>query len=141
MLGTVLAFTLNLLFRIWVRRRVHLQFDVASGKAGDLDDFLDEHGTKWGARRDIVARASFSLHQFAKAIGDHCNVRAPIRIEASFDEFNLDLVMSREGVPLELLERRPRPGNRRMGCAASPDSCSGRTPTSRSRRSWTRRPW
>ena len=41
------------------------------------------------------------------AIGDHCNVRAPIRIEASFDEFNLDLAMSCEGVPFELPERRP----------------------------------
>ena len=106
-LGTVLAFTLNLLFRIGVRQRVHLQFDVASGRAGDVDHFLDEHGAKWGARGDIVARASFALHQFAEAIGDHCNVRAPIRTEASFDEFNLDLAMSYEGVPFELPERRP----------------------------------
>ena len=34
-------------------------------------------------------------------------MRAPIRIEASFDEFNLDLAMSYEGVPFESPERRP----------------------------------
>ena len=58
-------------------------------------------------RRDIVARASFALHQFVEAIADHCNARAPIRIEASFDEYNLDLTVSYEGVPIELPERRP----------------------------------
>ena len=34
-------------------------------------------------------------------------MRAPIRIKASFDEFNRDLAMPYEGVPIELPERRP----------------------------------
>ena len=60
-----------------------------------------------GTRRDIVARASFALRQFVEAIADHCNARAPIRIEASFDGYNLHLTVSYEGVPIELPERRP----------------------------------
>ena len=105
--GTVLAFTLNIVFRIGVRQKVALLFDPAQDDASSLDDFLDEHGAKWGARRDIITRANFALHQLAEAVTDHCDVRGPIRIEASFDEFNLDLAVSYEGDLLELPQQRP----------------------------------
>jgi xanthine permease XanP len=105
--GTLLAFMLNIVFRIGIRQKVGLLFDVASGKASELDDFLEGNGAKWGARRDIIDRGKFALHQGVEAIADHCAVRAPLRIEASFDEFNLELAVSYEGAPLELPEERP----------------------------------
>lgn len=105
--GAVLAFVLNIVFRIGIKQKVALSFDTARGKAADLDTFLEEQGAKWGARRDIIDRARFALHQCTEAIADHCEVRAPIAIEASFDEFNLDLAVSYAGALLELPEQRP----------------------------------
>jgi xanthine permease XanP len=105
--GTVLAFMMNIVFRIGVRQMVAISFDPNRDTATRLDDFLDEHGAKWGARRDVIMRANFALQQLAETVTDQCNVRGPIRIEASFDEFNLDLAIVYEGDLLELPERRP----------------------------------
>jgi NCS2 family nucleobase:cation symporter-2 len=105
--GTVLAFTMNIVFRLGLRQKVSLLFEPAQDDVSKLDNFLDEYGAKWGARRDIINRASFAMHQAVEAAADHCNVRGPIRIDASFDEFNLDLTMTYEGDLLELPQKRP----------------------------------
>lgn len=105
--GTLLAFVLNIIFRIGIRQKVVLLYDAADGRLEDLDEFLEGNGAKWGARRDVIDRASFALHQCVEAIADYCEVRSPIRIEASFDEFDLDLTASYEGMVLELPEQRP----------------------------------
>jgi len=108
--GTVLAFVLNLVFRLGIRQKVSLLFDTTSGHVGELDDFLDANGARWGARRDIIDRAKFALHQAVEAIADHCAAAAPVRIEARFDEFNLDLDVAYRGDLLELPEQRPSDG-------------------------------
>jgi NCS2 family nucleobase:cation symporter-2 len=105
--GTVLAFTMNIVFRIGLRQKVSLLLEPAEDNVSKLDDFLDEYGAKWGARRDIISRAGFAMHQAVEAATDHCNVRGPIRIDASFDEFNLDLTMTFAGDLLELPQKRP----------------------------------
>ena len=105
--GTLLAFSMNIVFRIGLRQKVSLLFDPARDASDRLDTFLDEQGAKWGARRDIINRAGFALHQLVEAVADHCEPRGPIRIEASFDEFNLDLAMSYDGALLELPTKRP----------------------------------
>ena len=105
--GTVLALLFNLLFRIGVKQRVEMVYDPGEDTFETLDDFLDEQGAKWGARRDIIERANFALHQLTEAVTDHCQVRAPIRIQASFDEFSLDIALSYQGDLLELPQQRP----------------------------------
>jgi NCS2 family nucleobase:cation symporter-2 len=105
--GTVLAFTMNIVFRIGLRQKVSLLFEPAQDDVSKLDNFLDEYGAKWGARRDIISRAGFAIHQAVETAADHCSVRGPIRIDASFDEFNLDLTMTYEGDLLELPAKRP----------------------------------
>ena len=67
---------------------------------------METWGSRWGARRDVMDRATFSLAQSIETIIDGC---APgrLQIEASFDEFNLDLRVSYDGAPLELSDRRP----------------------------------
>ena len=85
--GTLLAFSMNVVFPIGLRQKVSLLFDPACDASDRLDTFLDEQGAKWGARRDIINRAGFALHQLHEAVADHCEPRGPIRIEASFDEF------------------------------------------------------
>jgi NCS2 family nucleobase:cation symporter-2 len=61
----------------------------------------------WGARRDVIDRASFNLSQSIETIVGSCEPQGPLEIDASFDEFSLDLRVSYVGAPLELPERRP----------------------------------
>ena len=68
---------------------------------------METQGAVWGARRDAIDRASFNLTQSIETILESCAPQGPLEIEASFDEFNLDLRVSYAGAPLELPDRRP----------------------------------
>jgi NCS2 family nucleobase:cation symporter-2 len=106
-LGTVLALLLNAAFRVGVRRSQSLVVDPAHLEPQRLADFMEAQGAIWGARRDVIDRASFNLAQSIELIVDSCAPRGPLVIEASFDEFSLDLQVSYAGAPLELPDRRP----------------------------------
>ena len=64
-------------------------------------------GAAWGARRDVIERASFNLAQSIEAILDSCDPQGPLEIAASFDEFNLNVRVSYSGAPLEFPDQRP----------------------------------
>jgi len=68
---------------------------------------MEANGASWGARRDIVERASFNLTQSIETISENCDPQGPLEIAASFDEFRLDVRVSYSGPPLELPEKRP----------------------------------
>jgi NCS2 family nucleobase:cation symporter-2 len=55
----------------------------------------------------VIDRASFNLTQSIETIVESGAAEGPLEIEASFDEFSLDLRVSYTGPPLELPERRP----------------------------------
>jgi NCS2 family nucleobase:cation symporter-2 len=106
-LGTVCALLLNLVFRIGVRRSHQLVVDPAAVDHGAIEMFMETRGAVWGARRDVIDRASFDLQQSIETIVDACAPEGPLEIEASFDEFSLELRVSYHGPPLEMPERRP----------------------------------
>jgi xanthine permease XanP len=106
--GTITAFLLNLLFRLGQRQRVTLTIDPDEANAmKQVLDFFEERGRAWGARRDIMARVAFGISQAFDTIRDVCDSRSPIRIDANFDEFNLDVIISYQGELIELPDRRP----------------------------------
>ena len=106
-LGTLTALLLNFVFRLGVRRTQKLAVDPASVDPTAIESFMDEQGATWGARRDVIERAKFNLEQSIETIVDSCEPRGSLEIEASFDEFNLDVRVSYVGPPLELPEKRP----------------------------------
>jgi NCS2 family nucleobase:cation symporter-2 len=106
-LGTVSALTLNALFRLGVRRTRTLSVDSMRVDAQAISDFMEEQGAAWGARRDVIDRATFNLSQSIETIVESCAPEGPIEVAASFDEFNLNLRVSYTGPPLELPDRRP----------------------------------
>jgi NCS2 family nucleobase:cation symporter-2 len=73
----------------------------------DFRESFDKLGRTWGARRDIIERASFGISQAIEAIREMWEPRGPIRIEARFDEFSLDVLVAYRGDPIDLPERRP----------------------------------
>ena len=105
-LGTVSAVLLNLIMRIGVRQRVTMKLDAGPVNRDTIERFLTEQGGRWGARRDIVNRAIFGVVQVLEVVGD---IPEGTEIEASFDEFNLDVRIRYKGAPLIIPERKPTP--------------------------------
>lgn len=105
--GMLTAVSLNLIFRIGIRQKQRLRVDPHAISLAEIETFMRGCGASWGARRDVIERASFNLAQSIETISDGCEPDGPLEIEASFDEFNLDVRVSYMGAPLELPEKRP----------------------------------
>ena len=105
--GMLVAVSLNLVFRLGVRRAERLYVAPGDIDPARVEAFMEASGAAWGARRDVIDRASFNLEQSIETIIEGCAPRGPLEIEASFDEFNLDLRVSYVGAPLELPAKRP----------------------------------
>jgi xanthine permease XanP len=106
-IGVLPALVLNALFRIGITRRQKIALASAANGYDSIRVFLEQQGARWGARRNIVERAIFGTAQACESIAEHCNAEGPITIEASFDEFNLDVRLTYQGDPLTLEESRP----------------------------------
>ena len=107
LLGTITALLLNLVFRLGVRRTQMLTVDPGRIDPKQIEGFLEAQGAAWGARREVIDRASFNLVQSIETIVEGWEGQGPLEIAASFDEFNLDVRVSYVGAPLELPEQRP----------------------------------
>ena len=95
------------LFRLGARRVQKLTVDQQEFDPVKIENFMEAQGAAWGARRDVIDRASFNLTQSIETILESRAPQGPLEIEATFDEFNLDLRVSYAGAPLELPDKRP----------------------------------
>jgi NCS2 family nucleobase:cation symporter-2 len=107
MLGAIVALALNLLFRIGVRRTETMTVAKGTLDTAAIRGFVEACGAGWGARRDVIERASFSLAQAVEAVAGSGAAADPIELSLSFDEFRLDARLSYDGEPLEMPEQRP----------------------------------
>ena len=108
-LGTMVGFALNAVFRIGTRRRAVLEIDPGAIEFDAIQTFVEGRGGAWGARRDVVARAAYAAQQLVEVIADSCEPRGPIALSGSFDQFDLILEARYPGELLTLSERRPTP--------------------------------
>lgn len=106
-LGTFVGFALNAVFRIGTRRRAVLEVDPHAVDLGAIQSFMEGRGGAWGARRDVIARASFAAQQLIEVIAHDCAPKGPIALSGSFDEFDLVLEARYDGELLALPEHRP----------------------------------
>jgi NCS2 family nucleobase:cation symporter-2 len=106
-MGVTAALLLNAIFRIGVRSTVSLTLSSGADAHGAIRGFLDQQGARWGARRDVMERVIFGTAQAVESIAEHCNSQGPIDVTASFDEFNLDIVISYHGDAFTIEDRRP----------------------------------
>ncbi len=106
-IGLIAALALNALFRIGVRSRETLLLAPGAGAIDAVRDFLETQGSRWGARRDVLQRATFGACQSVEAIIEHCGATGPIAVEAAFDEYSLDIRLSYAGELLVLTGEAP----------------------------------
>jgi len=105
--STLIALLLNLLFRLGVKKTATMKVERTQVEPEKVEKFMEAQGALWGARRDVIDRASFNLTQSIETIVEGCEPQGALEIAASFDEFNLDLRVSYLGPPLDLPDKRP----------------------------------
>jgi xanthine permease XanP len=107
LLGTLSALVLNIVFRLGVKRTVTLTVDPGQVDPWKIEQFMQAQGAAWAARPDVVGRAIFAANQLVEAVTENFWKSGPLALQASFDEFNLDLRLSYNGGLLEFPDRRP----------------------------------
>jgi xanthine permease XanP len=100
-LATLVALSLNLLFRIGIRRKVAAIIDPPTFDVQEITNVIERSAGMWGARRDVINRIEFAVQQMVEAVIGFCDPTGPIGLEVSFDEFVIDVVVTYDGVPLE----------------------------------------
>jgi NCS2 family nucleobase:cation symporter-2 len=105
--STSIALALNLLFRLGVRRTITIDLDPAGWKPSDVEDVLIRQGGAWGARAEVINRASWAICQVLEAVAENCWRTGTLVVEVSFDEFSLDVMISYYGKLLEFPTQRP----------------------------------
>jgi xanthine permease XanP len=105
--ATVAALALNLVFRIGVRKTARLTLEHGEVDHQKIQDFFETQAAVWGARPDVAKRATFGVLQLIDVVVEEFWTGGPITIEASFDEFNLDVRVVYQGHPPPLPDRRP----------------------------------
>jgi NCS2 family nucleobase:cation symporter-2 len=68
---------------------------------------METQGGVWGARREVIMRATAALNEFVESAAGLGLVNGKIQAEVSFDEFNLDLDIRYDGQLMEFPSRRP----------------------------------
>lgn len=107
--GTLVGFVLNFLFQIGQRKRLTFAVDPAHLDPEALRRFVEERGSQWGARRDVVVRAEFAAQELTQTIAHSYEPQGPLTLTVSFDEFNFDVEMRYTGEKFEVTQTRPTP--------------------------------
>jgi NCS2 family nucleobase:cation symporter-2 len=105
--STAIALALNLLFRLGVRQTLTINLEPSNWNTSQIDDMVRRQGAIWGARADVITRASWAICQVVDAVAENCWYAGSLVIEMRFDEFNLDVRMYYEGELLDFPAQRP----------------------------------
>ena len=106
-LATLVALTLNLVFRLGIRRKVEYTIDPAAPDVKEISNFIERNAGTWGARREVINRIEFAVQQTIEAIIEACEIKDPIRFQISYDEFIIDAVITYVGAALEFPDQAP----------------------------------
>lgn len=106
-MATLVTLVLNGVFRLGIRRTVELTIDPAKADYAAVARFIEQSAGMWGARRDIMTRAGFAASQGVEAIVEYCSPHGPIKLQASYDEFDVDLKLFYSGAAFEFPDQPP----------------------------------
>lgn len=106
-LATLVALSLNLLFRIGIRRRVEMLIGAGAANPEAVIRFIEHQAGVWGARRDVTSRVEFAVQQAADLLIADGIAAGPISLAIGFDEFVIDVVMGYRGKALDLPAHAP----------------------------------
>src|SRR5262245_21325292 len=105
--STVLVVILNPLFRIGITKRQLLELTPGVDGSQKIFEFMEAQGGVWGARPEVILRATAALNEFVESAAGLGVVNGKAQAEVSFDEFNLDVDIRYDGRPMEFPTSRP----------------------------------
>lgn len=105
---SVTAICLNLLFRIGIKQKRAIELAIGTNATEKVIDFMETSGAAWGARGEVVHKASSAIIEFFDtALGLELVSEGKVRLEVSFDEYNLAVKIVYKGTLMEFPEKRP----------------------------------
>lgn len=108
--GLLLALCLTLIFRIRATSRARKRFTVEATTADDIDQFMDEQGRLWGARRNAVLRAKQTVWEAFDLVAHSGHIQATppwLEVQTRFDDFALRVRFIYDGRPLPVAGDTP----------------------------------
>ncbi|MHC1761085.1 MAG: uracil-xanthine permease family protein [Negativicutes bacterium] len=105
--GTILAISLHLLFRIGIASHQTLTLYPWPDLSDKIDLFLKQCGGAWGARPEVVSRATSAVLEFMESLATLELSRESVTLDANFEEFNLNIDIYYEGDLMEFPQIRP----------------------------------
>lgn len=108
--GLLLALCLTLIFRIGATSRARKRFTVEATTADDIDQFMDEQGRLWGARRNAVLRAKQTVWEAFDLVAHSGHIQATppwLEVQTRFDDFALRVRFIYDGRPLPVAGDTP----------------------------------
>jgi hypothetical protein len=103
----VSAILLNMLFRIGISRRAELAPNPDGHHYETISPFMDRIGKDWGARRDIIEKASTACAETFEALAAHGVSNSDVTLTVDFDEVDLVMSFTYPGNPLVIPTERP----------------------------------
>jgi xanthine permease XanP len=106
-LATICAIVLNLFFRIGIAKQASISLKPGEDLSEVISQFMEQQGRAWGARSEVIYKATAAMSEFFEAAAENGLTRDPVTMTARFDEFNLDVEMAYAGSPIDLPVQRP----------------------------------
>ncbi len=103
--STLVAMTLNIVFRLGIRRTRRMAVPLEPLDLVSVEDFLDRCGAEWAARPAMITRVKFAAAQTLESLVELTS--GPALLGASFDEFTLIVEIAYDGEPMPLPDLRP----------------------------------
>jgi xanthine permease XanP len=104
-LGTVLAVSLNMLFRLGVARTHEMVLSAGTDNVDTISAVMEEQGAAWGMRKEVCTRVVDALHEFLVAL-QLLGVTAPVKARLRFDELKLIAALEYHG-PAIIIPKAP----------------------------------
>jgi NCS2 family nucleobase:cation symporter-2 len=100
-LTAVTAIVLNLIFRIGIAKSKTLDLIVGKDTSEKIFTFMEAQGGAWGARKEVVYKAISAMNEFWESVNVLGLCKKKVRMDVRFDEYNLDIDIHYDGVPME----------------------------------------
>ncbi|MFN5512177.1 MAG: solute carrier family 23 protein [Burkholderiales bacterium] len=105
--AAIVAVSLTLLFRLGIRSQNQVPSSVDLFDFDQIAAYFNDLGQQWGARRNMIGRATRATAEAVEALGLLGVSRAEIQCDAQFDEDILEIVLNYRGPRLDCPELRP----------------------------------
>lgn len=105
--ATIMAIVLNLIFRLGITKKAETTIGIEGNFTDNVFDFMEKQGGLWGARKEVMQRASFAVCEALESVeAINCKM-VPVDMSVSFDEYSIDITLGYVGIPLSSTSKCP----------------------------------